>query len=722
MKLPFFLKLNKKKPIFFLVLVLRSEKVNAVIFEELKGKIQIVGQHEEYLENSIDSISSEELLDMLDKTVSKAESTLPESSETQKTIFGVKEDWVENDKIKKEHLLKLKRVSDELGLTPIGFLIISQAISYLLQKEEGAPPSAILVDAGKRFVTVSLIRSGKIIETRSGKIEDNTSYTVDNLLKHFTASETLPSRIVIFDGQKDLSQEFISHQWNKSLPFLHLPQIINLNVGFEAKAILFGVATQMGFEVLEDVGSKAKAEVSEEQPPTQFENLSMENFGFVKDVDVTKTQAAKVQEISNIQSPHIPSKTTISPNLGQTALVKIFQAIKKIPIRGFLRSFPIPTINNKSIIFIPILVVVLLLGFVLFYFFGTKATVSLEIKPKIIKQNNSATFSTVLPTNEDNSIIGGESVSVSLDGSVSTPATGKKDVGNKAKGIVTVFNNTSSSKVFQKGAITTSSNGLDFTLDSSVNAASASGDAFGTTPGKAKVNVLATKIGTEYNLPSNTKFSIGDYPLIAAKNDDPFEGGTKKTIAVVSKNDIDKLLQELPKSLAQKAKEELNKQTPSDEALLPIFLAPSVAKKDFDKDVDDQGDKITLKGTVVYKGISYKKKDLISQSVSLIKKNVAMDQVLDENNIKVDIKDIKQKNEKEADANLDIEAILQPKFDENKLISEITGMSYKDAEKLLLKLPQSSSVNISSSLDIPFIPKMLPRISKNIKIVVKTHD
>jgi len=577
------------------------------------------------------------------------------------------------------------------------------------------PISAILVDAGKKYATISLIRSGKIIETESAEIQENIPATVDNLLKHFSPSQILPSRIVIVDGQKDLSQEFIHHQWTKSLPFLHLPQITNLSVGFEARAILFGVANQMRFEVLEEIVQKKTEDKQEEiQPQEKFENLSMENFGFVKDVDIAKSQPPLQKE----QDDSIDNVSLVRQDVLSAGQNKIRSTLAKI-----LFFFPIPSLKGKKIILIPILTIFLLLGFVFFYLFGTQATILLDIKPKIIKQNSDITFSILSPTNEDDNVVAGKSLSVSLDGTVSTATTGKKDVGNKAKGVVTVFNNTGSSKVFQKGTITTSSNGLDFTLDNSVTVASASGDVFsGTTPGKAKVNVQAAKIGVEGNLPSNTKFSIGDNPLVAAKNDEPFEGGTKKTVAVVSKNDIDKLLQELPKTLQEKAIDELAKLTPPDNNMLPILLATTVDKKEFNKNVDDEADKITLKGTVTYNALSYKKRDIITYGLRLIKANVQKDQVIEGNNIKVDIKDVKKKNEKEANANLNIEAIIQPKIDEKKLTFEIAGLSYEDAQKILLNVPQSSGVNISSSLNIPFFPKTLPRVSQNIKIIVNIHE
>lgn len=750
MKLPFSLKLDKKKPALFLVLVLRDEKVDAVIFEEQAGIAQVVGQHEERFQNSIDSISLEEFLDILDRSISKAQSSLPDGSEPQKTIFGVKEDWIENDKINKEHLLKLKKACDELGLTPIGFLIISQAISYLLQKEEGAPLSAILVDAGKTSITVSLIKGGKIVETKSKNIEDKIPPTVDALLKEFTPQENLPSRIIVFDGKQNLNFEFISHQWSKNLPFLHLPQITNLNSDFPARAVLFGVATQMGFEVLGTTEKENKD--SKENPPAgqrpmagthEFENLTMEHFGFVKDTDVAQAKGPDELSLQHTPSSFIngqtgsPPKTELEISVGSEPLIKaglkntsFFDFTKTTfrTINEFLSkmsqsfpSFSLP-INSKKALLIPVLFAILLIGSVAFYLFGINATVLLDIKPKIINQDNNVTFSASSPADETKDTVNGKAISVSLEGEVSTPTSGKKEVGTKAKGTVTIFNNTDSSKTLSKDTIITSSNDLNFVIEESVTIASASGDVFsGTTPGKTKANVVAGKIGTEFNLPSNTKFSIGDNPSIAAKNDESFSGGTKKEISVVSKNDVDKLLEELPKKLLQKAEEELPKQIAPDETLLPIMLAASITKKDFDKDIDDEADRLTLKGTVIYKALSYNKKDLVSQSASTLKRDISSGQILEENNIKISVKNIKQQNEKEVNALLSLEAILLPKIDEKKIIKTIVGASYKEAEKVLMKLPQTTNVKISSSFEIPFFPKNLPRIAKNIKIVVNAE-
>src|SRR3989344_7904771 len=171
MKLPLLPFLEKKESReYFLALVLRNEKVNAVFFEESLGKVSVLGKHSEYFENSIEQVSLEELLGILDKAISTAEQSLPENVETVKTIFGVKGSWVEDNKIKKDYLLKLKRISDELGLVPIGFLVAFEAIVHLLQKEEGAPVTAILVETGEKYVSVAHIKAGKIIESKTSEI------------------------------------------------------------------------------------------------------------------------------------------------------------------------------------------------------------------------------------------------------------------------------------------------------------------------------------------------------------------------------------------------------------------------------------------------------------------------------------------------------------------------------------------------------------------------
>jgi hypothetical protein len=110
----------------------------------------------------------------------------------------------------------------------MGFLVIPEAIAHLLAKEEGAPISAILAEVGHKSTSVSIIRAGKLIETKNGPISDSIVESVENLIKQFTI-ETLPARIILFDGgREEIQQKFISHKWSRELPFLHLPRKVPL--------------------------------------------------------------------------------------------------------------------------------------------------------------------------------------------------------------------------------------------------------------------------------------------------------------------------------------------------------------------------------------------------------------------------------------------------------------------------------------------------------------
>ncbi|MBI2028124.1 MAG: hypothetical protein HYT07_00810 [Candidatus Levybacteria bacterium] len=721
-KLPFLPQLKKKvETRYFLVLILRQEKVNAVIFQESENKVKIIGQEQVYFSESIEDADLDEFLEVLDKAISQAESSLPENIETHQTIFGVKEDWTQNNQIKKEYLIKLKKACEELELTPIGFLVISQAIAHLLQKEEGAPLSAILVEVNKKNVTITLIKGGKIIETKTSEIHNSIPFTVDTLLKYFQTSEVLPSRIIIFNGKEDLSQEFIGHSFSKSLPFLHLPQITSLPEGFDAKSVLSGVTIQMGFEMLEeDMSSKEHTQNIEEKVSKdgdQKASFSTEDFGFVKDQDIAKMSSSK--EVKNEKLESIPKEPAKEKTANQfltsltIGLGKLLRSTKKIKFPKGRVTLLIPTI------------ILLILGVIASYFLFVKATIVISLEPNIIEKDQKILFSTTSPSDPGKNIINGELVTISENGSVSIQTTGKKEIGTKAKGAVTIFNSLSQSKTLEEGSVIKSPNNLEFTLDKSITikaVASHSADEV-VNPEKETVNVTSQDIGKEYNLPSGTKFNVGSFEIadLVAKNDNPFSGGTKKEVTVVSEKDSNKLKIDLPNQLERKAMEELSKELSKDRLLLPVFISSNLVDETMDAKVGDEVDKLTLKGSVEYKGILYKKDDLIVVGRPLLEKDLPKDQKIDYNNVKANVKNIEQKNDEEIEAELTIKGLLLPKIDENKLKKEIKGTSFTKTEDLLYKLSQVSNVDIVFTPNLPFLPKKLPLLEKNIKIVTEIN-
>jgi hypothetical protein len=769
MKLPFLNKKNDQESAYYLALLLTDEKASAVILQEYLGKLKIIGKHEEKFSMDLEDLPLEEITSVVDKTISVAEEVLPPDIETHKTVFGVKEEWIDEEtkKIKKEYLTKLKKVCDSLDLTPVGFMVITEAISHLLQQEEGAPLSAILAEVGKKTVALSLLRGGKIVERIDGPRGESAPETVDKLLRHFTTA-VLPARIIILDGKhaEQLSQQFIHHQWSKGLPFIHVPQVTMLPQGFDARAITFGAATQMGFELqsmdpkkpLHDISPKKSAqpvaipippddeqegEQLEEKNETETEDVPMQgdNFGFVQDQDIAN---AKGDTSDDEEKPHVTETSHhMKINDHHEDIDEPHHVIQndeekpkshkkggsKIPALPFsLPKFSMPSADflKKKGIVLPIAIVVGILilfgGLIYYYLYQATANVILTVQPKMVDQSETVTFSTTGSTDFSEGVIAARELETTVDGQMSTEATGKKDTGDKAKGSVTIYNNGDDTVTLNSGTQVKANNGTIFLLDKDVKISSASGDIFsGTKPGKEDVSVTAKDLGTDSNVPSGTKFAIGGDTTLAAKNDSAFSGGTKKQLNVVSQSDLTKLKTDLPKSLENKADDAIKQSAEKDETVLPVVLSSALTKAKYDKKVDDEAKKVSLAATVAFTGIAYKNSEVKDYAKSLLKDKYANDTNVEDNTMNIDVQDATLKKNKTVSAKLILSAGLLPNIDTDDVVKELDGKSYDEAKAILNGLPQVTSSEINFSPGIPLLPSLFPRLPQHITVEVKSE-
>lgn len=786
MKLPFLTK-KKEDTGFYLALLLTDEKACAVILHEELGKVKMIGSHVEFFSTPLDHVQLEELIEVVDKALSRAEEALPPSIETHDTVFGVKESWVEEEtkKIKKQHLAQLKKVCDNLDLTPIGFMVTNEAITHLIQEEEGAPLSAILAEIGKTGVHLTLLRGGKKLESVHGPFKEfSPPMTVDMLLRHFTVP-VLPARLILFDaeGSEKLSQQFITHQWSKGLPFLHVPQITVLPAGFDARAVAFGAAAQMGFELLgiekdlpktitpphatttpETIHTAIPHEDPDSPAEPETKHIKADNFGFVADKDITEVSpepedadeqqeegkheslhhahTAERQEHTPVhhetlhhspehpQNPRIPLEEddddeTLEAHEKKAGPLAFLSSLKLPKIGGFKGKNLLALGRNKKVL-LPVIIISTLLstfiGVSIFYLYNVEATVELSMKPNMVNQTTKTVFSTTASSDFSKNVIATKNLTATVDGEVATDATGKKDVGEKAKGTVTVFNNSNGKVNLASGTEIKSSNGLTFVTDKDITVASASGDIFsGTKPGTTDVTVVAKEIGSEQNLPSNTKFSVGGNASLAAKNDSAFSGGSKKSVTVVSKEDLAKLRADLPKSLQSKAKSAIEQKASSDETVLPYFATSSLEKATFDKKLDEEAKKVKLKASVVFDGMAFNNDDLEEYAKTVLKRDQSDDVSFAENTIKAEVKEAKQNDEKEMEATVSIEAGVLPKLDTTEVAEGLQGKSYGEAKDKLANLPQIATSEIKFSPGIPLLPQFFPSLPKQIKVVITSE-
>ncbi len=807
MKLPLLSFFKKAVPQeYFLALLLQDEVLQAVVFEENAGVIHIVGRGQHALPAPLDDTSFEELLHASDKAITAAESSLPSNTQSHKTIFGVKENWTEDLQISKDHLATLKKLCEELDLQPIGFLVFAEAIAHLLQKEEGAPVSAVLAELGTTHITATLLRAGRVIGSRQAAAGENLPKAVDALLASFTDVEILPSRIILLDNLKRgaVLRQFTNHSWSKQLPFLHVPQVTPLTDGFEIQAILFGTATQMGFEmaglpevkeirlpeesnkgegteetkILEETknavisGSETTLESEKDaagqasgttEQPEPFQSAETEPssgdaFGFVKDKDVLENSPDHPVAFDNFRAPDDESIDTFAnetfadipeevkedaeglhshlPGLGANAVMitggmqKVWRQIRKVPFSSFfspLKKLPgllpknLPGIGSsrKIVILIP-LILLLCIGAVVWYIFGLHATANLIIDPKIMEKSQGVTFSSTNSTDISSDTIGGTTTPITENGSTSTPATGSQDVGDKAKGTVTIFNlDPSNPASLSAGTTIASDNGKKFSLDQAVNVPNS--DASSGTVGKANVNVTAGDIGPDYNLPSGTKFTIGGQSTLGAKNDNAFSGGTKKTVTVVSQKDLDKLTADLTKNLGDKAKQDAQNNNGS-KTVFSTFLSTDMSNQKFDHKLGDQTSSVSFSATITYQALSYDKSDLTNVAVAIMQSDNPNEDISTKNVSETIKNPTVSSDGKNITASLDVKAGILPKVDTVKTAQQLTGKPFSTAYTALSTIPQLASVRSSLSPELFFLPKTFPRIASHITVIVTPNE
>lgn len=784
MKLPFLNFFEKKVPTeYFLALLFRDEKIHAVVFEQVSGRIQVIGEGKADLPISLERASDEILLETSDKAISIAESSLSNGIQTHKTVLGVKETWVEDAHITKENLTKLKNISNQLDLKPIGFLVFPEAIAHLLQKEEGAPVSAILVETGLKKIILTLLRAGRIIGTKEVPMENSLTQTVENGLQQFDNIEILPSRIILFDQGEDKAEKtFLSHKWSKSLPFLHVPQVTTLSSDFDTRAILFGTATQMGLDAIDLVKqpSKRRQEVFTEQMAQEEE----ENLTEDKQKEETKTHEKKAEEIKkepeesgeevsgsdtteyfgfvkgadvaqNIDKPHktplpeqgiepitkeIPDEQVNEELAGEAPGFSTYGPLfveggKKV-LHQIKRFFPSSLVSylvmfskslrkgasiNKMLLLIPVIVILLLTG-ALWYVFGLHAKVSLFLDSKTISQDQVIAFTTTGSSDPTKNLVAAHTVSVNEEGKVSGNATGTKTTGTPAKGQITINSTLTNSITLAKGTTITSSNGLTYTLDNDVTIASSSGVA-GSSSNASNISVTASTFGTNYNLPSGTIFTVNSYDIhdVSANNPSAFSGGTSQSITVVSQKDLDNLTNQLIDNLKDKAKSDIKSKANSNEVILPDFTKITAGVTNFDKKVGDETQSINLDGTITYETIAYKKSDIESYTKSALSGKLPSTLVLSANGITYDVKDMATKDGT-TKVTLSIKAALIPKLNTKSLINSISGKSFASARDVLSSTPQFSDVTFTLSPNLFFLPKVLPRLSGNITLHVVANE
>jgi len=361
---------------------------------------------------------------------------------------------------------------------------------------------------------------------------------------------------------------------------------------------------------------------------------------------------------------------------------------------------------------------------VVIYLVVPRAEVNLEINAEAFSHK----FKLVLADENDKDAAGqnvfkGRFVTVEEKLTQSFDSTGIKNNGNRAGGVITIYNYTQASRPLGLRAQTRflSPDEQVFKSAEEILISSAVVGAGGKlVPGRAKVRVEAEEGGTKGNLTAGTKLTVPGLgalgiDLVYAVNEDPFVGGTDAEVKMITEDDIKVAQESISKNVFVDAEAELQKQVGKNEELIPALIqndiinvvpsaAAGTARDKFDLDIHvrswtllsekNQLDNI-IQTTIV--GIVPTNRELTPQTLKSAKIN------LDNADFSTHI----------IDLTVIIEGLVAPKISTSELSESLANRSLVSVENLFNSIPDILSHKVTLW---PFWVKKMPLLEGNIKI------
>jgi len=732
----------------FLALEISPEVVKSVVWTVDEGETTVLkmGSVEEWEEDNKNS-----LITAVDASITNAIETI--NPEPNKVIFGLPEGWVEDSQIAEGKKGLLKDLCSKLALQPLGFVVTLEALITFLRIQKGTPINAIFINLSETQIIVSLVQLGKIKGSEVVGRSEDLAADVREGLARFGDLTDLPSLMVLFNGIADFEeakQQLISFDWPQHLPFLHFPKIEDLEQLISVKAIAIAggaeVAKSLGFEIRETEDKKVALKTERETENAEFKEtssilqqdsassevseLTAADFGFIQDKDITKEKIstfAKASTFTKVSADKAADKEKVEEKKKEPLLTKFKKIIDHL---FFFRkvSFKIPELSFKKVpllIILAFLFIILIgVGGGLFFWYVPKATVTLYLKPKILEKELQITVDPALTDIDQNKgIIPGSLKEIEVQGDKTKETTGEKLVGDKAKGQVIIYNKTDVAKNFSAGTVLIGPDKLAFTLDDSVIIASESAQAEGVTYGRTEANITASSIGTESNLPAKTQFSFKEYStsLYSAKTDNGLSGGTSRQIRAVAKSDQTGLLDDLTLELALQAKEQLGNQLTSAEEVLGKEAKTEVVSKKFSTEVDEEADDLNLKLKIKLTFLVYQKDKLDQLVAKTVANDIPETFVFDPQTTTIETKEIEVKKDKAVFKAI-IRVNLLPKVDIEEIKNNLKGRYPEIVHSYLESLPNFYQADIEITPKLPAKLSSLPRLTKNINVVVKIME
>jgi hypothetical protein len=488
----------------------------------------------------------------------------------------------------------------------------------------------------------------------------------------------------------------------------------------------------------EDESDDEDAEVGSEEivggsKMTEESNVRMvapEEFGFTPKEDILASSKLVINKPVDIGKK--PENGVLPGSKFSQRSIKVNKSLLPLTFINGLGSqigLVLSRIKFNGGIVLPVGIGVLVIIGIIIYWLGTSvlptASVTLDVKAETLQASASAVIdATVKEVDPSTKTIPGYKLEKSVSDDKTIQVTGKKQVGEAAKGDVTIYNkSTEGSRTFKKGSQLSSGN-FKFTLDGDVTIASASENISegSITYGKGKASITAAAIGTSSNLPSGSEFSLKDYSSdeAIARNEANLSGGTSRSVTVVTRADYDALVTDVTQSLLDKAKTDLASGVSGGQKLIDDTVKTSVSDKKFDQEIDQEATQLHGTITLNVSGIAYDEKDIQSLLEKIITPNIpaGYTKVSGKSEINITKTQIKKNGSITIEASLSTQ--VKPDLQSETLAQKIAGKSDAEATDILAKMPGVITSSFQHHFNL--FNKKIPNSIKNITVKIEVKN
>ena len=307
---------------------------------------------------------------------------------------------------------------------------------------------------------------------------------------------------------------------------------------------------------------------------------------------------------------------------------------------------------------------------------------------------------------EEKSIVPAVSKEVKKTDSEKVPATGKKNVGEKATGTVTLkLANCAKNNANIPAGTGVSNGGLTFITQKDVTLKTLEpiqeciNDSLPNLT-SATVNVVAQNPGDQYNINGGRAFTVAGFSEVSGIDSSAMTGGTNKEITVVSAQDVETAKSKLTDKSKSAASTELEKQLEEENLFaIPETLTASAAAVSAAPVVDQEASEVTVTSTVTYSMLGVKRDDLkklvvksVEDDIDTSKQKVA-DDGLDDAVFKLGEK------ASPTDQKINVQTTVSTgaKIDEEALKKEITGKKKGEVQQIVGAYPGVKEVEVNYS-------------------------